>query len=244
MMKRAQSCWLWTSLLLVASLATSWANQSEPAAFQVSYDVVFRGFNAGTASLELRRENGDRWRYESRNEARGLFRLAFPGEITQTSVMRIETDRVLPLQYRADDGTDSTDKDIVLRFDHELQTVTGVAERLNVNLPLESGVQDPMSVQIAVIQALLAGRSPTRYSMVDKQEIKIYEYRSDGRERLATPAGSLDTVIWSSARVGSNRVTKVWYAVELGYVPVRAERRRGDKLEWAMNLKTIKSSAK
>jgi hypothetical protein len=51
-------------------------------------------------------------------------------------------------------------------------------------------------------------------------------------------------VIWSSARVGSNRVTKVWYATEFGFLPVRAERRRGDKLEWAMHLKTLKSSAK
>ena len=65
-----------------------------------------------------------------------------------------------------------------------------------------------------------------------------------GAERIATPIGPVETVIWSSARVGSNRVTKVWYAPELGYVPVRAERRRGDKLEWAMNLKTLTSSAK
>lgn len=243
-MGRTQWHWLVTGMLLIAPLSTHAANPAEFAAFEVSYEVVFRGLNAGTASLELRRENGDRWRYESRNEARGLFRLAFPGEITQTSVMRIDADRVLPLQYRADDGTESTDKDIALRFDHDLQRVTGTAERINVNLPLEIGLQDPMSLQIAVIQSLLAGRTPTRYSIVDKQEIKTYEYRSEGRERLATSAGAFDTVIWSSARVGSNRVTKVWYAAELGYVPVRAERRRGDKLEWAMNLKTLKSSAK
>ena len=121
---------------------------------------------------------------------------------------------------------------------------TGVAEGNNVNLAIESGVQDPMSVQIAVMQALMLGQTPSRYAMVDKQEIKTYEYRSWGRERITTPIGPLETVIWSSARVGSNRVTKVWYAAELGYLPVRAERRRGDKLEWAMNLKTLKSSVK
>jgi hypothetical protein len=101
-----------------------------------------------------------------------------------------------------------------------------------------------MSVQIAVMQALSLGQTPGRYAMVDKQEVKTYEYRPWGAERIATPIGPVETVIWSSARVGSNRVTKVWYATELGYVPVRAERRRGDKLEWAMNLKTLKSSAK
>jgi len=68
--------------------------------------------------------------------------------------------------------------------------------------------------------------------------------RAWGRERITTPIGPVEAVIWSSARVGSNRVTKVWYATEFGFLPVRAERRRGDKLEWAMHLKTLKSSAK
>lgn len=238
------SRWIAITLLMLTSLDLRAADSASIAPFSVSYEVIFRGLNAGTASLTLQRENGDRWRYESRNEARGLFRLAFPGEITQTSVFRIDSERVIPLQYRADDGTESTDKDIALNFDHPAGKATGVAERNNVNLAIESGVQDPMSVQIAVMQALMLGQTPSRYAMVDKQEIKTYEYRSWGRERITTPIGPLETVIWSSARVGSNRVTKVWYAAELGYLPVRAERRRGDKLEWAMNLKTLKSSVK
>ena len=232
------------ALLLFASMDLRAAGSASITPFSVSYEVIFRGLNAGTASLTLQRENGARWRYESRNEARGLFRLAFPGEITQTSLFRIDNDLVIPLEYRADDGSESTDKDIALNFDHAAGKVTGVAERINVNLPIESGVQDPMSVQIAVIQALSLGQTPGRYAMVDKQEVKTYEYRAWGRERITTPIGPVDAVIWSSARVGSNRVTKVWYATEFGFLPVRAERRRGDKLEWAMHLKTLKSSAK
>ena len=232
------------SLLACAALNAQGADSVPLAPFSVSYEVIFRGLNAGTASLSLERETVDRWRYESRNEARGLFRLAFPGEITQTSVLRIDNEVVIPLQYRADDGTDSRDKDIALNFDHAAGRVSGIAEGSNVSLSIEPGVQDPMSMQIAVIQALSLGQSPTRYALVDKREIKTYEYRDWGRERITTPLGPIDTVIWSSARVGSDRVTKVWYAPSLGYVPVRAERRRGDKLEWAMNLKTLKSSAK
>lgn len=236
--------WIAIALLMLASLEVPADGRTPITPFSVSYEVIFRGLNAGTASLTLQRENGDRWRYESRNEARGLFRLAFPGEITQTSVFRIDHDLVIPIQYRADDGTESSDKDIALNFDHAAGKVTGVAERINVSLPIESGVQDPMSVQIAVMQALSLGQTPGRYAMVDKQEVKTYEYRAWGRERITTPIGPVEAVIWSSSRVGSNRVTKVWYAIELGFLPVRAERRRGDKLEWAMNLKTLKSSAK
>jgi hypothetical protein len=221
-----RSHWIAIALLLLAVPDAHADRATSIAPFSVSYEVTFRGLNAGTASLTLQRENGDRWRYESRNEARGLFRLA------------------LPLQYRADDGTDSTDKDISLTFDHAAGKVTGVAGRTNLSLPIEAGAQDPMSVQIAVMQVLMLDQSPSRYTLVDKQEVKTYEYRSWGRERIATPIGPVETVIWSSARIGSNRVTKVWYAAQMGYIPVRAERRRGDKLEWTMNLKTLKSSAK
>jgi hypothetical protein len=167
--------WIAIALLLFASMDLRAAGSASITPFSVSYEVIFRGLNAGTASLTLQRENGARWRYESRNEARGLFRLAFPGEITQTSLFRIDNDLVIPLEYRADDGSESTDKDISLNFDHAAGKVTGVAERINVNLPIESGVQDPMSVQIAVIQALSLGQTPGRYAMVDKQEVKTYE---------------------------------------------------------------------
>jgi hypothetical protein len=239
-----RSHWIAIALLLLAVPDAHADRATSIAPFSVSYEVTFRGLNAGTASLTLQRENGDRWRYESRNEARGLFRLALPGEIIQTSVFRIDNHVVIPLQYRADDGTDSTDKDISLTFDHAAGKVTGVAGRTNLSLPIEAGAQDPMSVQIAVMQVLMLDQSPSRYTLVDKQEVKTYEYRSWGRERIATPIGPVETVIWSSARIGSNRVTKVWYAAQMGYIPVRAERRRGDKLEWTMNLKTLKSSAK
>jgi hypothetical protein len=89
------SRWIAITLLMLVSLDVHAAGSASISPFSVSYEVIFRGLNAGTASLTLQRDNGDRWRYESRNEARGLFRLAFPGEITQTSVFRIDDDVVI-----------------------------------------------------------------------------------------------------------------------------------------------------
>lgn len=205
--------------------------------FTANYEVVFRGFNAGTSSLELVRENGDRWRYVSRNQARGLFRLALPGEIRQTSVLTIDESGVRPLRYAADDGTDSTTRDIRLEFDWPAGRVRGIAEQNTVDLPIAAGLQDGMSVQLALMHALSRGESPTGYSLIDKDEIKEYRYDFEGRVTLRTVAGNIDTVIWSSQRSTSNRITRVWYAPTLGYLPVQAERRKGDALEWSMRLK-------
>ena len=97
-----------------------------------------------------------------------------------------------------------------------------------------------MSVQIALMSALQVGGSPQRFFLIDKDEIKEYLYESLGSARLRTAAGELDTVIWSSRRPGSDRVTRVWYAPALGHVPVQAERRRGYRTEWTMRLKTMR----
>ena len=205
--------------------------------FTANYEVVFRGFNAGTSSLELVRENGDRWRYVSRNQARGLFRLALPGEVRQTSVLTIDESGVRPLRYAADDGTDSTTRDIRLEFDWPAGRVRGTAEENPVDLPIAAGLQDGMSVQLALMRALSRGESPTGYSLIDKDEIKEYRYDFEGQTRLQTAAGELDVVIWASHRPNSNRITRVWYAPTLGYLPVQAERRKGETVEWSMRLK-------
>jgi len=230
--------------ILAAALLSVAAHTAEPVAqsaltpFAVTYDVVFRGMNAGSSSLELTRENNGQWRYVSRNNARGIFRLALPGEIRQTSIFTIDNGGIKPLRYTADDGTKSTAKDIQLEFDWADGKVRGLAEEHRVELALPAGLQDGMSVQIALMRALLRGESPSGFSLIDKDTIKEYVYAAEAPARLRSVAGELDTVVWSSRRPNSNRITRVWYAPSLGYLPVQAERRKGDTVEWSMRLKT------
>jgi Protein of unknown function (DUF3108) len=207
--------------------------------FKAEFALEWRGMNAASASLELTRQAGGHYTYVSRNNARGVFRAVLPGELTQTSRLLVESGQVRPLSYRGDDGSPDQRRDVALDFDWERQRVTGTAETKPVDLALQSGIQDIMSVQIALIVDLLGGRKPSMYTLVDKNRIKEYLYSDDGTARLDTALGPLDTVIWSSRRPGSDRVTRVWYAPSLGYAPVRAERRDGDKLEWAMRLVSL-----
>lgn len=223
-------------VLLPSTLSA--APGAELGPFAVTFDVVFRGLRAGTSSLELTRESGGQWRYVSRNNASGLFRLALPAEVRQTSVLVIDEAGVRPLRYSGDDGTKSTTKDVQLEFDWPAGRVRGTAEQAKVDLAAQPGLQDGMSVQIALMRALTRGESPRGYSLIDKDAIKEYEYAQEAPMRLRTVAGELDTVVWTSHRPGSNRITRVWYAPSLGFLPVQAERRKGDTVEWSMRLKT------
>jgi len=230
--------------LLAASLSVPAAHAQETQRslkpFSASFEVIYRGMNAGTTTLELSSEGGDRWRYVSRANARGVFRLALSGEIRQTSQFTLGVAGPRPIRYVADDGTEDVKRDIRLDFDWKAGRVRGTAEAQPVDLAVRDGLQDGMSVQIALMRALAAGERPKRLFLIDKDEIKEYLYEQEGTARIKTAAGELDTVIWSSRRPNSDRVTRVWYATDLGYTPVQAERRRGDKVEWTMRLKSLK----
>lgn len=204
--------------------------------FSVTLSVTYRGIRAGKSILTLEHLEGNLWRYRSSNRARGLFRLVFPEDISQHSDILIDQAGIRPQRYVADDGTTDTSRDIELIFDWSQRTIRGSAEQQAVFLTMEQQeeVLDPMSVQLALMRDLALGRSPDHYWLADKTQLKRYVYRFEAQTTLQIAGKSLITVVWSSHREGSDRVTRVWYAQDLGFMPVKAERRRGERTEWSM----------
>ncbi|MFO7275979.1 MAG: DUF3108 domain-containing protein [Pseudomonadota bacterium] len=232
---------LWSALALLGAAVGQAAPALQP--FLATYNVEWRGLSAGTSTLELVQQEGNTYTYRSRNAARGIFRIALPGTITQTSTFDLVDGRVVPRRYSADDGTRSTERDVELEFDWNAGRITGVSEEKPVDLPLEPGTLDALSVQIALMSALQSGSSPSSFRLVDDGEIKEYIYTREGTETLKTPLGTHETVIYSSHREGSSRVTRFWIDPELGYLPVRAEQRRRGKVEFTMTLRALERSA-
>ncbi len=207
--------------------------------FAASYGIVWRGFNAGTTDLELTHAPDGQFVYASRANARGLFRAVFSDEITQTTWFNVSEKGVLPTRYRADDGSEDTDRDISIDFDWQAGRARGTAENKPVDVALEPGAQDAMSIQMALMSDLLKGEQPSTYRLVDKDRIKEYRYTYEGEQRLKTALGELDTVIYTSQREGSKRLTRTWYAPSLGYVAVRGEQLRDGKREWIMEIRSL-----
>jgi Protein of unknown function (DUF3108) len=233
-----------TSLLaLLLTLAGGMPALADNAAslqpFTARFTVEWHGLNAGTSTIELIPNGNGRYTYASGNQARGIFRLAFPDVIRQSSVLQIDNGLVRPLIFRADDGSKDTSQDVALDFDWSKNRVTGTAEDRAVSLELKPGTQDAMSIQLQLMLELQAGHAPTLFWMADKNELKDYVYQPEGEATLATPLGKLPTVIWSSHRPNSDRITRVWYAPSLGFIPVQALRTRGSKLEWTMKIQKL-----
>lgn len=221
-------------LLLALCLPLAAANATTLEPFAASYSIRWGGMNAGTGTLRLDRIPGDNtWSYESRLQGRGLFRLALPSLQVSRSTFRIENGRVVPLTFTSDDNNQK------IHFDWTTGRVTGTVKGKPFDLPTQPGLLDPQSVQVALMQELMSGRTPARFLLVDEDRIKDYLYAVEGSEVIESVAGSHRTDIYSSRRPGSRKATYFWCAPELGYIPLKVERRDGRNVEWSMQLTSL-----
>jgi hypothetical protein len=204
--------------------------------FRARYNAEWKGMTAGSSTLELRSAGPDLYSYTSVNTARGMFRLAFPDALTQVSTFRMHESAVQPLTFR---GEDDKQRPIDLQFDWTKRRVTGVAKENAVDLELPLGAQDPMSLQISALRSLAAGQVSPSVWMIDGDRLKQYELKLEGPARIETALGELDTVVYTSRRAGSDRMTRTWVAPALGYLPVRAERIRGRKVEFTLLIDSV-----
>jgi hypothetical protein len=225
-------------LLLVLALGAA-AAQADPIdlkPFRASYLAEWKGMTAGTSVLELRPAGNDTYAYTSTNTARGLFRMAFPDALAQTSTFRLSDGKIVPMTFR---GEDDKQRAIDLTFDWAKLKVTGTAKEHDVDISLPADSHDPMSLQIASLRDLASGKLKPTAWMIDGDKLKDYELRQEGTARIDTALGALDTIIYTSKRANSDRVTKTWVAPALGYLPVRAERIRGKKVEFTLKIESV-----
>jgi hypothetical protein len=231
---------LWWLVCGLSLASAAHAQSDAPKPFSARYQVQWHSITVGTSDLILKQlGSSGEYEYTSKSNARGIFRIAFSDEITQTSRLMIKDGRVQPLNFRGDDGTPSTKQDVTLDFDWQALRVKGVSEDKPVNIPLQPDTQDPMSVQISLMVALANGHPPTLVRLADKDEIKDFQYVNEGRATINTALGDLDTIVLSSHRAGTSRVMRLWFAPSLGYLPVQAQRSKDGKVEFSMMIKSL-----
>jgi hypothetical protein len=230
--------------LALTSAAPARADDGALLPFVAEYDVRYGSMGVGSSRTELRRLPGNgRWQFESLSEARGLARLIASSAISQRSTFELEDSRLRPLSYRFDDGTRRTDRDVSLEFDWRAGRVRGTAEDEPVDLPADPGLQDAASIQAYVLLRLRTGTEPGLIAMIEKDRVKEYRYTRLPGERLKTALGTLDTVVFRSARDGSTRETIFWFAPALGYAMVQAEQRRDGKRAFQTYIRRYQDGA-
>jgi hypothetical protein len=225
----------------VLGLAALPAGAKDPAPtlqpYKARYQVSYRGLSGGQIESSMARGPvAGQWLYETRAFPSMLARVVVSPQARERGVMQVAPDGVRPLSFDFNDGSAESAKDVRLKFDWVAGRVLGEAQGVPFELAVERGTQDTASVQAAMLIDLLAGRAPEGFPIVTGSKLRFYRYWQEGRATVMTPFGQFDTVVWASQRDGSTRVTKVWHAPALGYVPVQAVQYRKGQAETQMKL--------
>lgn len=223
------------ALALAAPLAHAKEKALQP--YKARYQVIFRGLSGGQIESSLSRGSAPgQWLYETRAFPSLLGRVAVSPHARERSTMQVTPTGVRPLTFDFNDGSDSSSKDVRFKFDWTAGRVQGEAEGVPFELAVQPGTQDTASVQAAMIIELLADRSPAGFPILTGRRLREYRYWYEGKATVMTPFGQFEAVVWANQRDGSTRVTKVWHAPALGYVPVQAIQYRKGQAETQMKL--------
>jgi Protein of unknown function (DUF3108) len=222
--------------LLPVSAGAAATDELKP--YMATYDGIWHGMTVAVSTLKLE-QTGDTWTFSSRSEPRGIGRLAsgvFPP--LQVSVVRVTDQGVLPQSFKSSGGDPG--KSIRLDYDWQTHKVTGTYESTKVDLPLTPQVQDDGSVQLNLMVELLAGRAPSTVQLIDKNDVREYEFTRDGEANINTPMGDVATVVFKSQKKYSPRITRFWCAPDRGYIPVKVEQKKGDDVQWTLEIQSLK----
>ena len=171
-----------------------------------------------------------------RIEPTGMARLVAGGSIEEMARFRASPDGVLPLSYSSDDALTSDKTQADVEYDWDERLLEGTVDGAPYASELEDLVHDRVSIQYQLMHDLLTGNSADTYVLYDIDEFKTLEISRIGTRKVSVPAGRfLATGIQHRSR-GSSRVTTLWCAEELGYLPVIIEQHRKGKLRLRATL--------
>jgi Protein of unknown function (DUF3108) len=230
------------SLALVAAATPALGEGLRP--HDVVYQFLFKGVSGGELELQLKPDTPpDSWIYETHAHPNFLASFFVSSNSIERGWFRVTPTGIEPTRYFLDDGSSDKSNGSDLRYDWTQGRITGTSRGRPIDLAIEPGTQDVMSIRAVVLVDLLAGREPHEYTMLDGRELKHYVYTRVGTAKLKTDIGEYDTVIYKSDRKdsdGRGRIWQYWYAPALGWLPLRAEQREDGKTRMTLAIRSLK----
>ncbi|MFN3581235.1 MAG: DUF3108 domain-containing protein [Pseudomonas sp.] len=221
----------WLAAVSLCLAATS-LNAAELIPFSASYAADMRNVPVNGEATHSLRDNGDNTWTLSFNAS------MFVARLTEESILKLENDRVVPLQYRYERRGLGRGRETTQVFDWEAGTVTGSHRGKAFTLATEPGLLDKTTYQLALQRDLLAGKKDMYYRVADGDDIDDYHFRVSGERRVTTRVGQFDAVEVDRVRDSdSKRQTTLWFAKDFNYILVRLTQVESDGQQYRIVLK-------
>jgi hypothetical protein len=221
------------ALLLCLTLFSLPTTAFELQPFSASYTADWKQLPiSGSAERNLKSLGNGRWEldFEASMLVAGL---------SEVSVFTLEQGTFLPISYSFSRSGIGKSKAIDLDFDWKQKQVMGTHRDESVHLPLNRGLLDKSTYQLALQSDVASGKTSMSYQVVDGDEIDTYDFRVLGEERVRTKAGLIDAIKVERVRdpTKSARKTVFWLARDWNYLLVRLHQVEKDGKEYQIMLK-------
>ncbi|SDI28337.1 Protein of unknown function [Pseudomonas flavescens] len=222
------------ALMLALALFSLPALAEEPKPFSASYTADWKQVPvSGSAERSLQKLDDGRWQ------------LAFKASmlvagLTEQSTFTVDGDAFLPQSYKFERSGLGKSKDVEFDFDWSQKQVIGSDRGDPVRFPLNRGMQDKSTYQLALQHDVATGEKSMSYQVVDGDEIETYDFRVLGEEVVRTSAGLIDAIKVERVRdpTQSSRKTILWFAKDWDYLLVRLHQVEKDGKEYQIMLKS------
>ncbi|WP_297844746.1 DUF3108 domain-containing protein [Pseudomonas sp.] len=200
--------------------------------------------SGGTAERTLTKNANDTWSLSFKASM-------MIASLTEVSTLKVDKDALLPQTYNFERGGLGKSKKVDMTFDWAAKVINGTDRGTAFTVPLNRGILDKSTYQLALQNDVAAGKKSMSYQVVDGDEVDTYDFRVLGSEKVATKAGQVDAIKVERVRdpTQSKRITVMWFAKDWDYLLVRLQQVENDGKEYnimlqegTVNGRTVKGS--
>ncbi|TPG73567.1 DUF3108 domain-containing protein [Pseudomonas arsenicoxydans] len=219
-------------LFACALFALPLAQASELQPFSASYTADWKQLPmSGTAERSLTQQSN------------GVWKLSFKASmmiasLTEESTLTLDKGTLLPQSYNFERSGLGKAKKSNLDFDWTTKMVTGTDRGDPVKVPLNTGMVDKSTYQLALQRDVAAGKKSMSYQVVDGNDVDTYDFRVLASEKVETKAGNIDAIKVERVRdpTQNKRTTVLWFAKDWDYLLVRLQQVETDGKEYNIML--------
>lgn len=170
-------------------------------------------------------------------KATGMSRMIARGEIREQSWFSAAESGLRPSRFVSSDTLSKGGEEVDLEFLWDESLVSGLIGGEDFRTDINGNLQDRVSLQYALMHDLLNDIYHDNYSLQDAEKLKLLSVTNLGTKSVKVPYGTFDAIGLQHRAGTSSRVTTLWFAKELGYLPVLIEQHRKGKLQVRATLR-------
>ena len=229
-------------LLCLALLLPAAHAAAAPTPFSAEYEVFQNDKKLGRGTISLRALPNGQWEMVTRSEAtQGLVAAAGVSR-SERSLLAWRGGKPEAIEYRMQQKAAWSERNLLLEVDAAARSARSTYKDKTTALPYRPGMLDRHGLTAAIMSDLAAGATgELKYAVASRDGVDEQRYAVAAAVRLTTAVGVLRAVRVERIRDGGNgRVTKLWFARERGWLPLRIKQYEADGETLDMRITAIR----